>query len=154
MPLILNPDDFETFYGQQETVELTNLENPVEKSINYDRLEMAMTIAKEFILSYESLCSHSGIVAIRKTFRRLLFDITRYFLDSLHRREDVTKNYEDCIRFLEKCIEMKGSVSLTEEEAEELGMTANVNRISYKSGRRAFTDENLNDFRKGKLFFR
>jgi phage gp36-like protein len=154
MPLSIAPDDFITFYGTQESTELTNIENPAEKGVNYERLEMAMTVAKEFIMGYDSLCSHSGMVAIRKAFRRLLFDITRYFLDSLHRREDVTKNYEDCVRFLEKCLEMKGSTSLTAEEAEELEMTANASLVKYSSGRRAFTDENLTDYRKGKLFFR
>lgn len=152
--LILSPEEFETFYGKQETSELTNIENAAEKGVNFERLEMAMSISKDFIMGYDDMCEQRGKVAIRRAFRRLGFDITRYFLDSLHRREDVTKNYEDCIRFLEKCVEMKGTTTLNAEEAELLELTSSVSRINYSSGRRAFTDENLTDFRKGKLFFR
>lgn len=148
-------DDFIDYFGYSESIELTNLENPENDLVNEERLENAIATAYKFIISYDSLCQYPGKVAIRTAIKRLTLDISRYFLDSLHRREDVTTNYENCIKFLELCIENKnGIISLTDEELEELELTQyKKSRITYKSGRRAFTDKNLSNYRNQELYF-
>lgn len=148
-------EDFINFFGLVETIELSNLENPSNGSIFEERIEGAINTAYRFIMGYDSLCYLSGKIAIRRAIFRLCLDISRYLLDSLQRREDVTTNYENCIRFLEFCVESKdGLIDISDEEALELGLSNSNNvKLSYKSGRRAFTDENLSKFRKQKLYF-
>lgn len=144
--------DFIDFFGITESIEISNLENPENQYINEERIENALNTAYEFIMGYEALCQYPGKVAIRKSIKRLMLDIGRYLLDSLQRREDVTTNYENCIDFLKLCIDNKdGLVNITDEEALELGL--NRSKISYRVGRRAFTDDNLSKYRNQDLYY-
>lgn len=148
-------DDFICFFGELESVEISNLENASEGSVNREKIQNALDTAYEFIMSYDSLCQLPGKIALRRAIKRLNLDIARYFLDTLQRREDVTTNYQNCIDFLSLCIENKndGLTLLSDEEAEELGLSGiNKAKLSYKTGRRAFTDLSLSKYRNQKLY--
>lgn len=158
MVLSITPtvENFVQFFGQMEAIELSNLEDPSNGYVVEEKIQNAMDVAYEFVMSYDSLCALPGKVAIRKAIKRLVLDISRYFLDSLQRREDVTTNYNNCIEFLDKCVENKtGLIILSDEEAEQLGLFGEINKtiISYKSGRRAFTDKGLSKYRNQELYF-
>lgn len=148
------PETFIEYFGTTESLELSNLENPESQSINGDKINLALDSAFEFIMGYDSLCSFAGKIAIRRAIKRLNLDIARYFLDTLQRREDVTTNYENCIKFMEMCIENNTAVTnITDEELLELGITGyNRKKINYRPGRRAFTDESLSKFRNQALY--
>lgn len=147
-------DDFILFFGELESVEISNLENASEGSVDRGKILNALDTAYEFIMSYDSLCQLPGKIAIRRAIKRLNLDIARYFLDTLQRREDVTTNYQNCIDFLSLCIENKSGLTLlSDEEAEDLGLSGiNKAKLSYKTGRRAFTDNSLSDYRNQKLY--
>jgi phage gp36-like protein len=148
-------DDFILFYGELESVEISNLENASEGSVDRCKIQNALDTAYEFVMSYDSLCQLPGKIALRRAIKRLNLDIARYFLDTLQRREDVTTNYQNCIDFLSLCIENKsdGLTLLSDEEAEELGLSGiNKAKLSYKAGRRAFTDLSLSKYRNQELY--
>lgn len=148
-------EDFVGLFGQMESIEISNLEDASEGSINEVKIQRALDIAYDFIMSYDSLCQYSGKVAIRRAIRRLMLDMSRYFLDVLQRREDVIKSHEDCVDFLKMCVDNKdGWTLLSQEEADELGLELKQDKVSYVSGRRVFTDSSLSEFRKQKLYYR
>jgi len=150
-----NVQDFIDFFGVTESIEISNLENPENQYINEERIEYSLNTSYEFIMGYDALCQYPGKVAIRKSIKRLMLDISRYLLDSLQRREDVTTNYQNCIEFLNRCVENKdGLIDISDEEALELGLLGlNKSKISYKAGRRAFTDDSLSKYRKQDLYY-
>lgn len=154
MIIVPNVDDFVNFFGLKESIEISNLEDASEGSVNRDKIQIALDIAYEFIMSYDSLCQLPGKIALRRAIKRLVLDISRYFLDTLQRREDVTTNYNNCIEFLALCIENKdGLTFISDEEAEDLDLDGiNKTKVTYSSGRRAFTDASLSVFRNQKLY--
>lgn len=149
-------DDFVLFYGELESVEISNLENASEGSVDREKIQNALDTAYEFIMSYDSLCQLPGKIALRRAIKRLNLDIARYFLDTLQRREDVTTNYQNCIDFLALCVENRdGLTLLSDEEAIELGLEGinkSKSKISWSSGRRVFTDNSLANYRNQKLY--
>ena len=81
MALEITVDDFINFFGTVESIELSNLEDPSINGINEDRIQNAIDIAFQFVMSYDSLCIYSGKIAIRRALKRLVLDISGYFLD-------------------------------------------------------------------------
>lgn len=153
---LATPADFIEIFGQVEALELSDLEDPSEDTIDTAKIQTALDMAYNTIMSYDSLCEIYGKLAIRRSIKRLMLDIGRYILDNLSRREDVIAAYNEAIEFLKYCVEKtSGVIDATTDELEELDLlnSATASRVSFTSGRRAFTDDSLFDYRDQKLMY-
>lgn len=151
-------EDFIDLFGKLEAIELSNIDDSTEESILKRRIDQALGLAYDEIMSYESLCETvAGQIAIRKVIKGLMLDIARYRLDTLERREDIQYAYEKALEFLKLAGENKNNqVDLTVDELAELGLkeTAGAGRKPYfKTGRRVWNEEDshLTYFRNQKL---
>lgn len=154
--LLATVNDFVLAFGEIESIEISNPENVSQQTINVARIESSLSRAFSFIRGYEALAPMPGKAAIRLALKRLMLDISRYFLDTIKRRDDVIKSYEDCIRFLEMAIKMKESHQMADDDLRDIGLDPfyqYIGKITSARGRRAFTDESLEQYRKQKLFF-
>lgn len=95
-------DDFILAYGEKETIQLTNLEDGSATSVNVAKLRMALDDANALIDNYVIQAGRAGKFLISSSRRRTALMIARYYLDTVRRREDVYKDYQDCIKELEK----------------------------------------------------
>lgn len=143
-------EDFILTFGELESLELSSLEDSNEIVINTNKLQNALDLSKEFILGYEAMCNNKGSIAIFRNIRYLMLNIARHTLDSLKRREDVKETYQSCIDFLDKASQLENNSSSSQEDLELYNLT-DKKKISYSKGRRAFTDENLQTFRKDRF---
>ena len=145
-------DDFITTFGELEALELSNLEDVNEPTICREKIENAIDLANDLWCGYQVRCKLAGKAAITKAQRWLVLNIARYLMDSLKRRCDITDTYNSCIEFMKESCEMEGD-QLTDEELEDLGLTR-ANTIRFRNtGRRPFTDESLEEYRKDRLYY-
>lgn len=154
--LLATVNDFILAYGEIESIEISNPENVSQQTVNTARIENALSRAFSFVKGYEALAPIPGKAAIRFALKRLMLDIARYFLDTIKRRDDVIKSYEDCIRFLELAIKMKDSHQIPDDDLKDIGLDPfyqYIGTITAVRGRRAWSDETLEQYRKQKLFF-
>jgi phage gp36-like protein len=91
-------DEFETRFGVTETIELTNLEDPLAESPDLDVLEQALELASEEIDGYLWAASYAlPLASPPLILREWCLDIARYKLDRNANREDVRRRYDDAI---------------------------------------------------------
>ena len=109
-------------FGQEETIQLTNLEDPAAVAVNSTVLQAALDRASEEIDSYIGQRYDLPLVVLPVTLVQAALDIARYRLDNNDPREDVWQRYEDAIKWL--LLIANGKVSLNvpvEEEGEAAG---------------------------------
>jgi phage gp36-like protein len=99
-PKSASPDDFIVAYGLKEAIQLTNIDDAAATSVNVAKLRMAIQDANSLIDSYIEQSGKSGQVLITSNRRRTALIIARYYLDTVRRREDVYKDYENCLKQL------------------------------------------------------
>jgi phage gp36-like protein len=87
-------------YGLKEAIQLTNIDDAAATSVNVAKLRMAIQDANSLIDSYIEQSGKSGQVLITSNRRRTALIIARYYLDTVRRREDVYKDYENCLKQL------------------------------------------------------
>lgn len=89
------PDDFISAYGQQEAVELSNLENPTAEIPDFRQISTAIAQAESEI---NSILGARYEIPISEPLPLILVShvlaIARYRLDRFRRREDVTEDYK------------------------------------------------------------
>jgi phage gp36-like protein len=100
-PRMATVDDFILAYGERETIQLTNLEDGSATSVNVAKLRMALEDANSLIDNYITQAGKAGKFLISSNRRRTALMIARYYLDTVRRREDVYKDYQDCIKELD-----------------------------------------------------
>jgi phage gp36-like protein len=94
-------DEFETRFGATETIELTNLEDPLAESPDLDVLEQALDLASEEIDGYLWAASYAlPLTSPPLILREWCLDVARYKLDRNANREDVRRRYDDAIAWL------------------------------------------------------
>jgi phage gp36-like protein len=93
--------DFVTIYGLKEAIQLTNIDDASATSVNTAKLQMAIEDANALIDSYIEQSGKSGRVLITSNRRRTALIIARYYLDTIRRREDVYKDYVECLKQLD-----------------------------------------------------
>jgi phage gp36-like protein len=93
-------DQFKTAFGFQESVQLTNLENPGATAINAPVLTQSLMEASAEIDGYLRQVYSLPLAGVCNDLVRVCLDIARYRLDSVRPREDVRKRYEDAIKWL------------------------------------------------------
>jgi len=99
-PKSASPDDFVTAFGLKEAIQLTNIDDAAATTVNVAKLRMAIQDANSLIDSYIEQSGKSGQVLITSNRRRTALIIARYYLDTVRRREDVYKDYENCLKQL------------------------------------------------------
>lgn len=93
-------EDFVLAYGLKEAIQLTNIDDASATSVNAAKMMMAIEDANALIDSYIQQSGKAGQVLITSNRRRTALIIARYYLDTVRRREDVYKDYEDCLKQL------------------------------------------------------
>lgn len=97
-PRSASPDDFIVAYGLKEAIQLTNIDDAAANTVNVAKLLMAIQDANSLIDSYIEQSGKAGQVLITSNRRRTALIIARYYLDTVRRREDVYKDYENCLK--------------------------------------------------------
>lgn len=100
-PKTASPDDFVVAYGLKEAIQLTNIDDASATSVNVAKLRMAIEDANALIDSYIEQSGKAGKVLITSGRRRTALIIARYYLDTIRRREDVYKDYTECLKQLD-----------------------------------------------------
>jgi phage gp36-like protein len=106
--------DFIDAFGLDETVMLTNLDNPVATTTNLVPLNKALEDATALIDAYVGGRYVLPLSVVSTVVHRYCLDIARYMLDRIRSREDVRVRYEDALKFFESVV--KGHVSLGADE--------------------------------------
>lgn len=99
------PDDFVMAYGFREAVQLSNLDDPSATSINTERIWVAIQDACALIDSYISQMPRANKLIVSSSRRRVALIFTRYYLDSVRRRQDVTDDYERAVKELDTAMQ-------------------------------------------------
>jgi len=97
-PRSASVDDFILAYGLKEAIQLTNIDDAAATSVNAAKLRMAIQDANSLIDSYIEQSGKAGMVLITSNRRRTALIIARYYLDTVRRREDVFKDYENALK--------------------------------------------------------
>lgn len=100
-PKNASPDDFILAYGLKEAIQLTNIDDASATTVNVAKLRMAIEDANALIDSYIEQSGKAGKVLITSNRRRTALTITRYYLDTIRRREDVFKDYTEALKQLD-----------------------------------------------------
>jgi phage gp36-like protein len=100
-PKLATVDDFILAYGERETIQLTNLEDGSATSVNVAKLNMALEDANALVDNYIRQANKAKRYLISSNRRRTALMVARYYLDTVRRREDVYRDYQDCIKELE-----------------------------------------------------
>jgi phage gp36-like protein len=100
-PRTATPDDFILAYGLKEAIQLTNIDDADATQPDTERLWMAIQDASALIDSYINQSTKAGKLLISSNRRRTTLIISRYYLDTVRRREDVLKDYERAIKELD-----------------------------------------------------
>lgn len=91
--------DFVDAFGQPETLQLTNLDNPIATTINLVPLDKALDDASAEIDTYIGSRYILPLASTPSVVNRYCLDIARYMLDRIHTREDVRLRYEDALKW-------------------------------------------------------
>lgn len=100
-PRSASPDDFIMAYGLKEAIQLTNIDDASATSVNVAKMRMAIEDANALIDSYIEQSGKAGRVLITSNRRRTALIIARYYLDTVRRREDIYKDYVECLKQLD-----------------------------------------------------
>lgn len=136
-PLAATVSDFLLAYGDVETVELSNID-AVSDTIDCDRMNLALVDAYDYLQSIASLGGAAAATLVRANLRRWMLILARYYLDSIRRRTDVTKDYE----LLQKLLEA------VRRGGKELSMGSQFDTVSSSRSRpELFTQKQLSNYR-------
>lgn len=139
-PATATPADFILAFGQRETIQLTNLEDPKATTVNLAKLNMAIQDATALIDNYVIQASRAGKFLISSNRRRTALTIARYYLDSVRKRKDIVEDYERCIKELDKARDTQTAIRphdpwwLTDDDDGKSGVRAH--KVSQVYNRR------------------
>lgn len=143
-------DDFVLAFGEQEALELTNLDNPEATIIDGTKLQFALDVADDFIGAYYIRAGSVGKVIIAKS--RLLFNlrVARKLLDLYKDRPQVKEDYEGVLAILKFAIEQGEIAGVSAEDLGDITVASTAPILSV-SQQRVFTRANLESFRNDRL---
>ncbi len=105
-PRNATPDDFVLAYGLKEAIQLTNIDDAAATSVNNAKLWMAIQDSNALIDSHIEQAGKAGQVIISSNRKRTALIIARYYLDTVRRRDDVYRDYENCLKLLDAQMRM------------------------------------------------
>lgn len=109
-PRAATPDDFVLAYGLREAIQITNIDDADASQPNTEKLWMAIEDAAALIDNYIHQATRAGKLLISSNRRRTTLIISRYYLDTVRRREDVKADYERCISELDKARSLEDGI--------------------------------------------
>jgi phage gp36-like protein len=139
--------DFIQIFGEQETVEVTNLYRPGAIAIDELNLEQALINASAMIDGYiqNRVSLPLTTPQIPVTLKSCCSDIARYLLDRNRCREEVRIRYEDWIAWLKDV--SKGVVNLgLDSQVPPTSATLAPDGVYVTAGDRVFTDESMRGY--------
>ena len=105
-------DDFIKAFGEEETLQLSALDNPSITQIQDDVIQRALDDAAAEINSYLRAAGYAlPLSYLPDNLRERANDIARYRLDKNRQRSDVRLRYEDALQFLKDLVDRKASLS-------------------------------------------
>lgn len=117
--------DFTIAYGDEETLEITNLCDELATTVNTVKLQSALDRAHDLINSKFYIASDCGRALIKVSAKQLVLWISRYLLDTTKSRPMVDEDYKNAMDYLQyACTECVSRCPLSKEEIESiLGFT-------------------------------
>lgn len=94
-------DYFIEIFGFEESLQLSNIENPTGNEIDYRKIQVALNDAAQLIKNYITTAPPQGKILIAGSFRRTQAIIARWYLDILRPREHVTLQAREALQQLE-----------------------------------------------------
>lgn len=132
-------NDFIVYFGQQETIELTNPGAELNSEPNLTALQSALNLASAWLSGEESVIrSAAGKIALRRQWKGYQLTWTRWRLDTYSRRESVTAEYEAMVDAIRSLREIDISTPVDNEELETLGLAPNTTGKLIRPGDRQF----------------
>jgi phage gp36-like protein len=129
------PQDFIDAFGEPETIQLTNLDNPDTSIVNLVPLNKALVDASGIIDMYVANRYVTPLVVVSTVINGYCLDIARYRLDRINPRDDVRLRYEDALKQLQ--LVTKGMISLG---TDTLGQSIDATAIDFdSSGARSYS---------------
>lgn len=144
--------DFETYVGTQEAIELSEPDDVNATAVNATRVQFHIDRAFEQIDAYDTVACPSGKAFLRRQVAWLQLSITRYLLDTLRRREDVTAEYKEAKTMLDASNSSDVcSQFVTDEELEELGIQLLQSRVTAAPRIYKYSQQKSRNFRRGSV---
>ncbi|NCJ06681.1 DUF1320 domain-containing protein [Synechococcales cyanobacterium C] len=137
------PQEFIDQFGQEESLQLTNLDDPTAEDVDEELLERTLADATDEINGYLEGRYPLPFTSVPRVLRRVALDIARYRLDRYLARDDARQRYEDAIKFLESVA--KGMIRLGLNQEAAL-VEAKIDSPQVAAPGRTFTRESLGDF--------
>jgi phage gp36-like protein len=135
------PEAFIGIFGERETINLSNLDEPTATTVNTARLQQALDDASEEIDTY--LQERYDLTQLRadppRRLVRICADIARYTLAKNRPPEDYRQRYEDAIAWLKDVAKGIASLGLTSTEQ----VVPESSLPIYRPGLRVFTRDSL-----------
>jgi phage gp36-like protein len=117
--------DMRIAYPECELVELTNLDDASATVVDDTKIQFALDQAFALACAYDTKSCPAGQLAIRLRLRRAMLTIARHEMDIFHRRDDVNREYERTLKFLEDCTDERFcNKSVDSDLAEQVGLTS------------------------------
>lgn len=130
--MYITADDFELRAGSQETIELTNLDNPAATSINQSRLAIAIADASGEINGYLASRYDTPLSQVPSFIKLYCFDIARYRLSENNSPETYKEKYDAAIARLQE-IE-KGKMLLVDDDGNAIPKRDDQNQLIDERG--------------------
>jgi phage gp36-like protein len=105
--------DFIQAFGEQEAIQLSNLDNPMGDVVDANHIDQALQDASEEVNSYVRSRYATPISDPPRALKRWVMDIARYLLHRYDPTDTVKKNHEDALRFLREVRDGKKAIDLT-----------------------------------------
>ncbi len=135
--------DFIAAFPDDESVELTNLDDPSAIAPVLARIETALSEAEAEINSYVSMVATLPLTTVPQVLKHTAVRIARYRLDAYNPRESVRADYEDATKFLKLVAERKVSLGL---DANDEPISASNSLPTISAAKRIFTRDNLRGY--------
>jgi phage gp36-like protein len=137
------PDDFKALFPTDESVELSNLDDPAASAANDDRIQAALDEAQSEVDSYVGIVATLPLVSVPVVLKNAVCRIARYRLDAYNPRDSVRQDYEDVVTWLDKLVKQQVSLGLDQDAA---AAEPPKDSIAYRSAGRVFTPSTLQDY--------
>lgn len=139
-------EDFETTFGERETAELSDLENPANEGADVDVIENALQLASSEIDGYLRAAGYKlPLITPLDILRGFCLDIARYRLDINLAREDVRLRYKAAIDFLKGLVSGVTQLPIGEADSGPTGVNDAMPKVR-PSRSAVFTQDSLWDY--------
>lgn len=144
-------EEFVAYFGERESIQVSNLDNPNATTINRTAIEAAIEIASDEIDGYLRTAQYTVPIAPAPAILKpKCFDIARYRLDNYRTREEVRQRYMDSIFWLKDVASGKVTLPIGNGSSgggDEAGATQERPLCRYYSVDRVFSGQTAFPYR-------